>query len=502
MGNKYFFEQKALFMMQHPEADQLLFLRQYTRENPAHDIGWYYYARELEVQGELKKAYIAYRKCIRIHGEYHNQAIEAMLALEKKIHRKRKWLKRLLKPLLISVITLIAVLLPIIYLSSWLNTTTLFSPTAENASIGNPSRKPLGTGSNNISGHLPWIEVVSTKLSDANRSDDLRNKLVTYWDQRIKDLGEPLMLIAVNNEKLISWTPQLFSNADKAIALVVPDLSGQPQWIDPNCSCEVSDYGDAKTYANSIIQRYEEQRSALEKWLVLRSALYHFAQKNGELPHALKELTGPFPGNYLSQVPEWKSFPFNASSQRPTPSASYFPEMADKKELWRSLEQVIPFFAINRTVPFSFEPLSIEINKATHRLTVRSGSFIIRDYDAGLGKENRTPEGTFSVVKKINQPLSKTDAYGTRALVLSDEKYAIHGTNDPASVGTFQTLGSVRLHNQDIEELYSMISLGATVQMINGKNLPAISFANPAPPFLLPAREEERDMTTYYHWLY
>ena len=51
---------------------------------------------------------------------------------------------------------------------------------------------------------------------------------------------------------------------------------------------------------------------------------------------------------------------------------------------------------------------------------------------------------------------------GTHRLYLGDG-YALHGTNNPASIGQAVSHGCVRLRNEDIEQLYNMVPLGTPV---------------------------------------
>ena len=51
---------------------------------------------------------------------------------------------------------------------------------------------------------------------------------------------------------------------------------------------------------------------------------------------------------------------------------------------------------------------------------------------------------------------------GTHRLYLGDG-YALHGTNNPASIGQAVSHGCVRLRNEDIERLYNMVPLGTPV---------------------------------------
>src|SRR5262249_61806900 len=53
---------------------------------------------------------------------------------------------------------------------------------------------------------------------------------------------------------------------------------------------------------------------------------------------------------------------------------------------------------------------------------------------------------------------------GAAALTLSGGgEYAIHGTNNPGSVGGFVSYGCIRMYNADVLDLYSRVSWGTTV---------------------------------------
>jgi lipoprotein-anchoring transpeptidase ErfK/SrfK len=52
---------------------------------------------------------------------------------------------------------------------------------------------------------------------------------------------------------------------------------------------------------------------------------------------------------------------------------------------------------------------------------------------------------------------------GVAAMTLAGGEYAIHGTNDPASIGHFVSHGCIRMYNADITDLYSRVSVGTTV---------------------------------------
>ena len=52
---------------------------------------------------------------------------------------------------------------------------------------------------------------------------------------------------------------------------------------------------------------------------------------------------------------------------------------------------------------------------------------------------------------------------GQAALTIRGGEYAIHGTNQPASIGGFVSHGCIRMYNSDILELYRLVEVGTPV---------------------------------------
>ncbi len=109
-----------------------------------------------------------------------------------------------------------------------------------------------------------------------------------------------------------------------------------------------------------------------------------------------------------------------------------------------------------------------------------------RDQTGPIGVESSfTPEGIFPVVVKTSYPEwfdSKTgkvvsggameNPLGSRWIGISVNGdrgfvYAVHGTNEPASIGGYHSDGCVRLLNHEVEELFDQVGLGAIVEIIN-----------------------------------
>ena len=59
---------------------------------------------------------------------------------------------------------------------------------------------------------------------------------------------------------------------------------------------------------------------------------------------------------------------------------------------------------------------------------------------------------------------SPQNPMGVAAMTLSGGgQYAIHGTNNEGSIGKFVSHGCIRMHNADITDLYSRVSVGTRV---------------------------------------
>lgn len=126
---------------------------------------------------------------------------------------------------------------------------------------------------------------------------------------------------------------------------------------------------------------------------------------------------------------------------------------------------------------------SIEVLKSRFLLLVYEGDKLFKLYHVGMGRQNRTPLGTFKVNSKLREPAwtplgGKTIPYGdarnvlgTRWLGLQPTEqtdptlrgFGIHGTWQPETVGTAASEGCVRMKNEDVNELYDMAPMGTRV---------------------------------------
>lgn len=145
------------------------------------------------------------------------------------------------------------------------------------------------------------------------------------------------------------------------------------------------------------------------------------------------------------------------------------PQRPNGSSGWIPVERVELFRNANR----------IEVSRTSHRLTLwradESGhQSEIASYPVAVGTQyTPTPLGTFSVTEAVAPPAGS--AYGPLAMGLSGfsealetfngapAQIAIHGTNDPASIGHGSSNGCIRMNNDDITALAKLVPLGTPV---------------------------------------
>jgi len=125
-------------------------------------------------------------------------------------------------------------------------------------------------------------------------------------------------------------------------------------------------------------------------------------------------------------------------------------------------------------------PIHVEILKGRYELQAWLGDVCLRAWPVGIGADNTTPEGTFLVKSKLrdppyqpqHKPVSEHRAsgapdnpLGSRWIDIGDH-YGIHGTIDPASIGRSISEGCIRMHGEDVEELYDLLLMGASTVII------------------------------------
>jgi lipoprotein-anchoring transpeptidase ErfK/SrfK len=106
-------------------------------------------------------------------------------------------------------------------------------------------------------------------------------------------------------------------------------------------------------------------------------------------------------------------------------------------------------------------PFSIHISVSTKRLILKREGQVVKEYPIAVGKiVTATPVGDFVIVNREPNP---GGPFGVMWLSLSKIHYGIHGTNNPASIGKAVSLGCIRMYNNDVLELASIVPNGTRV---------------------------------------
>ena len=130
---------------------------------------------------------------------------------------------------------------------------------------------------------------------------------------------------------------------------------------------------------------------------------------------------------------------------------------------------------------------TIVVKTSQRRLyyVVDGGSAI--QYPVGVGKAGMAWSGTAYIKGKYLKPAwsppaivrrenprianviasgSSANPMGAAALTLTAGQYAIHGTNNPGSIGGFVSHGCIRMFNSDILDLYERVGVGTKVVVL------------------------------------
>lgn len=103
----------------------------------------------------------------------------------------------------------------------------------------------------------------------------------------------------------------------------------------------------------------------------------------------------------------------------------------------------------------------ITIVKASRLLTILDEDIPIYQYPIAIGKPSTpTPVGNYVIATKISNP---GGILGSRWLGLNYDAYGIHGTNKPWLIGQMVSNGCIRMHNDNVEMLFSLVILGTPV---------------------------------------
>jgi len=124
-------------------------------------------------------------------------------------------------------------------------------------------------------------------------------------------------------------------------------------------------------------------------------------------------------------------------------------------------------------------PISTVIEKRSYLMAMYLGDSIFRLFWVGHGKDDRTPETTFTVTLKQEHPDWHVDGriipYGHPDNILGDyfvkfehasfQGYGAHGTPAPETIGTMSSAGCIRMRDSDIRDFFRIVPRGSPVHI-------------------------------------
>jgi lipoprotein-anchoring transpeptidase ErfK/SrfK len=134
-----------------------------------------------------------------------------------------------------------------------------------------------------------------------------------------------------------------------------------------------------------------------------------------------------------------------------------------------------------------YEAGTIVVETSERKLHLVLGNGEVLTYPVGVGKAGKAWKGNGMIRGKYIAPAWSPPAavrrekpwlpdyipggtarnpMGAAAMLLNVDQYAIHGTNDPSSIGGFVSFGCIRMHNKDILDLYSRVHVGTRVVVL------------------------------------
>lgn len=145
-------------------------------------------------------------------------------------------------------------------------------------------------------------------------------------------------------------------------------------------------------------------------------------------------------------------------------------------QTWSALGKDAEVGVSARKTPPPEGEIVIHVDTERLTLTVYADGKPYKTYPVAVGRPKAstlTPVGEWRVIHK---GVNWGGGFGTRWLGLNVPWgiYGIHGTNNPASIGTRASAGCIRMFNHDVEELYEWVPIGTRVIITGVK--PPMSF--------------------------
>ncbi|AZK47995.1 L,D-transpeptidase family protein [Paenibacillus lentus] len=469
------------------------YLKKYVENHPNNKMAWYLLGKEYEQNGQEGKARYCYIQAGSVYEAFESSKIpeDLWMGYEAELlhaSQRQEQRSRLIRKIGLALLLLLFLWLPSAQAPGpWATTSNkpvagaVDSRPRDEQSTKREVGADVHAASTKQRAAAPRFTAIGYTPGGRGVLDDFGSLLA---GSETKDHHQ--VLLAMDKKgKWLNWSHQM------PVVYEVQSLgngrTSVQSYDQAACLCTPPDPGKLKNKAVKWIARQESLA-------VLSSAMLHYKEKKGDWPSSLDDLTQPFPNNWLAgtNIHMKEAFePMLRELAKREQSGGETPGDAESGSIELAFEQGDELFFT--------QPLEVIVDTSSHRLVVVSGPVILRSYLVGLGGD-KTPEGTYRITDKVVNPNGRPDGeFGTRGMQLSDTNYAIHGTNEPESIGGDESLGCVRMGKKDVEELFDLLPVGTKVTLGKG-GLPDQDLT-PTKRFKLGDRPDQSNPHRTYRWL-
>ncbi|UVI28050.1 L,D-transpeptidase [Paenibacillus spongiae] len=457
-------------------SDNMNYLKQYVQNHPDNRMAWYLLGKQYMLEGKEAKANYCFLQSGSIYEAYERKQHPMAQPPEQMIqawNRKRRIRLMLYRSIGIAVLLLLFLMaLPV---------------KAPSNLPGEDNMEAALSGGQDQQEEKEQVKVVFVKPAVIR---PMGNSLELLLEEGTKP---PRYGLSVMLEQRGSW--RYWTGDTRILLSTRKQGAGEAYQVQMHdaavCECTPSDATEAFEKWNSWSQTQEE------RW-TLSSAITHYRELYDKWPTAIEDMVRPYPNNVIAGETAGmrKLFPDLLKSLKALAEGSGPDSSSEKGQMNQAGKGAMSNGGADH-LPRA--PLSIVVDADAYRLAVVSGDVVVRSYPVGLGGD-KTPSGSFYISEKVKNPNGKDNGeFGSRGMTLSNTLYAIHGTNEPDSIGKDESLGCIRMRKEDVEELYDLVPLGTKVNIKSGV-LPD----EPQPAdkrFRLQPTQDETNPAVVYRWL-
>ncbi|MHA6483679.1 L,D-transpeptidase [Paenibacillus sp. strain BS8-2] len=461
--------------------EDVIYLKHFVKQHPGNKMGWYLLGKHYRQVGKEGKANYCFIQAGDIYDAFEQES-HPLVITQEQLSELRAWGKKEKRKRLARNVVVIA--LPLLLL-------VLLMPSLEIK-----KNVPTGGASQVVVHSSPKLGVIMVPRKEKLPAGYAFGEVLKSGQQA------PSAVVAVHMEEKSGWK-QWNGNTRLLMEMNRGERSSQydVMMLDRDtCVCEPAD-------SKPVASRYAQWRQEQELHWTLSSAIMQFRRIYGKWPESLDSLVRPYPNNILSGEDERMKALFaplldkikksvaSSGEINVQSGTTTTPSAPDEKPGPASAASIGSNGLYD---PNWSKPLEIVVDVSNHTLAVVHNGLIVRGYRVGLGGE-KTPEGSFFISEKVRDPNGGESIFGTRGMTLSNTLYAIHGTDDPDSIGKDESLGCIRMGQEDVEELFDLVPLGTPVHIKNGTLPPDAK--TPQERFRLTPKQDESNPAKVYKWL-